>query len=294
VKHVININADLEAATHYGKTIALVGDAKPTLGKLVKKLKDRGINPQTSPSPWVAECARNRQTWIDFKRQRYNHPTLYDPVWGQEVLTQPAAIHAASSWAIANKVVSFFDAGDVQANGFQIFEPESIGQVFTDGGASYMGFAASALLSTALAAEPYYGLAFSGDGSFTMSPQILLDGVQHGARGCILLFDNRRMAAISGLQNAQYGHDFATNDSIEVDYVAWAKAIKDINAMHGGYSTASLVSALDQARSYPGLSLIHLPVYYGLDDLGGMGVFGKWNVGNWSEETQNLRHQIGL
>jgi 3D-(3,5/4)-trihydroxycyclohexane-1,2-dione acylhydrolase (decyclizing) len=157
-----------------------------------------------------------------------------------------------------------------------------------------MGFAASALLSTAMSREPFYGLAFSGDGSFTMAPQILLDGVQYGARGCILLLDNRRMAAISALQNAQYGHDFATNDSVEVDYVACARAIKGLQALHGGYSTASLTEALDQARSFQGLSLIHLPVYYGPDELGGMGVFGRWNVGTWSEDTQTLRHQIGL
>jgi 3D-(3,5/4)-trihydroxycyclohexane-1,2-dione acylhydrolase (decyclizing) len=294
VKHVININTDLEAATHYGKTTALVGDAGPTLGKLIDKLKARGAAPPSGPSPWFTDCARERQAWIDFKHERYKHPTLYDPVWGREVLTQPAAIHAAAVWAIANQAVSFFDAGDVQANGFQIFEPGMLGQVFSDSGASYMGFAASALLSTAMSREPFYGLAFSGDGSFTMAPQILLDGVQYGARGCILLLDNRRMAAISALQNAQYGHDFATNDSVEVDYVACARAIKGLQALHGGCSTASLTEALDQARSFQGLSLIHLPVYYGPDELGGMGVFGRWNVGTWSEDTQTLRHQIGL
>ena len=60
--------------------------------------------------------------------------------------------------------------------------------------------------------KPFYGLAFSGDGSFTMNPQILIDGVEHGARGCILLLDNRRMAAISGLQYAQYNKEHATSD----------------------------------------------------------------------------------
>jgi hypothetical protein len=40
--------------------------------------------------------------------------------------------------------------------------------------------------------------------------------------------------------------------------------------------------------------LIHLKVYYGPDPLGGMGVYGRWNVGNWSEEVQALRHKIGL
>jgi len=127
-----------------------------------------------------------------------------------------------------------------------------------------------------------------------MNPQILLDGAEHGAQGCILLFDNRRMGAISGLQLDQYGRDFATNDRVAVDYAAWASAIKGVQGLHGGHTTESLVAALDQARAYTGLSLIHLPVYFGPHELGGMGVFGRWNVGNWSVATQRLRHEIGL
>lgn len=294
VQRVININTDPEAAMHYGRTIALVGDAGPTLRKLIDVLGQRSKESLETDSTWLAECSRQRQVWNEFKAQRYNRPTLFDEGWGREVLTQPAAIKAAIDWAMQNGAVSFFDAGDVQANGFQIAEPECPGQVFTDTGASYMGFAASALLATAVAHEPFYALAFSGDGSFTMNSQILIDGVQHGARGCVLIFDNRRMAAISGLQAAQFNYDFATRDEVEVDYVAWGKAIKGVNALHGGYRIDSLVASLDQARAYCGLSLIHIPVYYGSDELGGMGVFGRWNVGNWSAETQALRHKIGL
>lgn len=29
-------------------------------------------------------------------------------------------------------------------------------------------------------------------------------------------------------------------------------------------------------------------------ELGGMGAFGRWNVGNWCDEVQALRHKIGL
>jgi hypothetical protein len=42
----------------------------------------------------------------------------------------------------------------VQANGFQIVEDERTGDTFTEAGASYMGFAASALLGAALAEKP--------------------------------------------------------------------------------------------------------------------------------------------
>jgi 3D-(3,5/4)-trihydroxycyclohexane-1,2-dione acylhydrolase (decyclizing) len=292
VETVININADMEAALHYGKTIPLIGDSAATLRKLNEILRARGIA-QKKPSSWLTHCQAKRKEWDDFREERYRNPCLYDDLWGREVLTQPAAIKVATDWARENDVITFFDAGDVQANGFQIVEDDRLGRTFTDSGASYMGFAVSALLSTALASKPFYGMALSGDGSFTMNPQILIDGIAHGANGCIVILDNRRMGAISGLQTAQYSHIYATGDSIEVDYVAWAQSVKGVAAFFGGYSTDSLRDALNKARSH-GLSVIHVPVYYGDHPLGGMGVFGRWNVGNWCEETQKIRHKIGL
>jgi 3D-(3,5/4)-trihydroxycyclohexane-1,2-dione acylhydrolase (decyclizing) len=242
----------------------------------------------------MKECTAKRKEWEEFKQKRYQSPTLYDDVWEREVLTQPAAIKTATDFARRNDWVSFFDAGDVQANGFQVVEDDRTGRTFTDTGASYMGFAVSALLSTAIASRPFYGLALTGEGSFFMNPQILIDGVEHGARGCILLMDNRRMAAISALQKDQYGAEHATSDGVEVDYVAMARSIKGINALYGGGSPEELQAALRKARDYEGLSLIHLPVYYGDHELGGLGAFGRWNVGNWVHETQKLRHKIGL
>jgi len=291
---VVNINGDVEAATHYGKTTALIGDVAATLRALNAALRERGGKAGAAPSAWLAACQAKRRAWDAFRQARYDASLLYDPVWGGEVLTQPAAIKVATDWARAHDAVTFFDAGDVQANGFQVVEDDRLGRTYTETGASYMGFAVSALLSTALASQPFYGLALSGDGSFTMNPQILIDGVEHGARGCILLLDNRRMAAISGLQEAQYNDVYATNDGVAVDYLAWARAIRGVQALDGGRSPEALRVALDVARAYEGLSLIHVPVYWGSDPLGGMGVFGRWNVGNWCVETQALRHEIGL
>jgi 3D-(3,5/4)-trihydroxycyclohexane-1,2-dione acylhydrolase (decyclizing) len=301
VKQVININAEIEAAIdynsdgHLGGSIALVGDIRLTLQQLLQEMRRGRRKNGGKPSDWLKECSAKRIEWEQFKRQRYEHPLLYDAVWEKEVLTQPAVIKAAADWADSKKdVIKFFDAGDVQANGFQIVEDESPGLTFTETGASYMGFAVSALLSTAAADSRFYGLAFTGDGSFSMNPQVLIDGVQHGARGCILLLDNRRMGAITGLQMAQYGHGFATGDSVAVDYVAWAGSIKGILALDGGVTPKGLRAALDRAYAFDGLSLVHVPVYFGEDEMGGMGVYGRWNVGNWCESTQALRHDIGL
>jgi 3D-(3,5/4)-trihydroxycyclohexane-1,2-dione acylhydrolase (decyclizing) len=243
---------------------------------------------------WLAECSEKRQEWESFKQKRFQTVSLYDDFWGREVLTQPVVIKTATDWARANQALSIFDAGDVQANGFQISEDEKVGQTFTETGASYMGFAPSALLASAMADKPFYAVALTGDGSFIMNPQVLIDGTEYGAQGCILLLDNNRMAAISGLQKAQYGHDFATNHKKPIDYLAWGSSVLNVLTLKCEPTVQGLQEALNKAKAHKGLSLIHVPVYYGINEMGGMGVFGRWNVGTWSEETQALRHKIGL
>jgi len=293
-QRVININTDPHAALHYGRSIPLVGDAAATLEGLNHRLAKLPAKVTEGMSPWFAACYQQREAWEQFKLERYRNPCLHDELWGRKVLTQPAAIKLATGWARQKGAVSFFDAGDVQANGFQVVECDRLGCVFTETGASYMGWASSALLAGGLAAQPFYGLALTGDGSFIMNPQVLIDAVAQGVRGCLLVMDNRRMAAISGLQKAQYGVEHATWDHVAVDYVQLGGAVEGVLSIHGGYTIERLHAALESAWAHPGLSLIHLPVYYGDDPLGGMGAYGRWNVGNWVAGTQQLRHDIGI
>ncbi len=292
VKKVIGINGGIKEATHYNQNTALVGDVAATLTQLNTLLKARPE--KVTASPWMEACSAKKKEWEAFKAERYNTPVLQDEVWGREILTQPAAIKTVTDWAREQDAVTFFDAGDVQANGFQIVEDDRLGRTFTDTGASYMGFAASAVMASAMADDSFYAVAMTGDGCFMMNPQILIDGVQHGAKGCVVVFDNRRMAAISGLQNAQFGVDYATNDEVAVDYAAMARSVQGVEAFHGGHSVEELLAALNSAKAHDGLSLIHVPVYSGENELGGMGVFGRWNVGNWCDDVQALRHDIGL
>jgi 3D-(3,5/4)-trihydroxycyclohexane-1,2-dione acylhydrolase (decyclizing) len=290
VKRVININADVEDATHYNHTLALVGDVRRTLQQLNAAL---GAG-KTARENWLNACGEKKSEWQSLKEQRISNPILFDEYWNCPVLTQPAAIKLVTDWAKEKGAVCFFDAGDVQANGFQIVEDEHPRQTFTEAGASYMGFAVSALLATGVASNPFYAVALTGDGSFTMNPQILVDGAEHGARGCIVILDNGRMGAITGLQNDQYGHGFATWNTVHVDYLAWARAVPGVVALNGGHTPETLTAALIEADRHDGLTLIHVPVYFGPDARGGMGVYGRWNVGNWCEVVQALRHQIGL
>ena len=284
-KAVININGDLADALHYNKTLPLIGDISAVAERLTAKLeKSRAV---ANNNAWLKTCTAKKAEWTAYKRQRFECPPLHDEAWQKPVLPQPAAIKIVADFAKEIGAAKFFDAGDVQANGFQIVEDDRTGDTFTESGASYMGFAPSALLASALAEKPRYGIAFCGDGSFMMNPQILVDAVEHGVRGMIVIFDNRRMAAITGLQLAQYKAEFCTNDRVAVDYQKLAAAISGVMAVSGGDTANSLRAALKTAHGNNGLSVIHVPVYCGSDELGGLGAWGEWNVGNWCEDVQS-------
>lgn len=281
---VININGDFADATHYNKTLALVGDIGAVAERLAAKLEKLGA--AKNKSAWLKACAAKKREWADYKAKRYACPPLVDEAWQKPVLTQPAAIKIVADFAKEIGAAKFFDAGDVQANGFQIVEDDRSGDTFTEAGASYMGFAPSALLGAALADRPRYAIAFCGDGSFMMNPQILIDAVEHKVRGTIVIFDNRRMAAISGLQLAQYAQEFRTNDTVAVDYVQLARAVAGVLALSGGDSADALRAALKSAHAYAGLAVVHVPVYCGPHELSGLGAWGEWNVGNWVADVQ--------
>jgi 3D-(3,5/4)-trihydroxycyclohexane-1,2-dione acylhydrolase (decyclizing) len=287
---VININGDPADATHYNRTVALVGSIDAVVERLVTAIEKGGRRAAEHAAPWLSACAQQKARWAALREERCGAPPLDDPVWGRPVLTQPAAIGVVDAFARRVGAVKYFDAGDVQANGFQIVADDAPDETFTDTGASYMGFAASGLLASAIADDGRYCIALAGDGSFFMNPQILVDGVAHGVRGAVVVLDNRRMAAISGLQTDQYGHDFATCDAVAVDYVALVGAVRGVKALFGGFDRTTLEAALQAAHEYDGLSLIHVPVYWGSDPRGGMGVYGRWNVGSWCDEVQDRYH----
>lgn len=296
VRHVININADLADATHYNRTIPLVGDLGAVIDRLLEALGNaERLEPVAlAASTWRSACAGKKDEWRALRDERARAAPMLDPAWGREVMTQPSAVAIVQAFAYRVNALKVFDAGDVQANGFQLNADATPFETVTESGASYMGFAVSSLLAAAAADTPRTMIAFSGDGSFMMNPQILVDAVAHRVRGMIVVFDNRRMGAISSLQQAQYGHDFGTNDRVEVDYVAMANAVRGVKGVFGGCSASELERALEEAYAHEGLSVVHVPVYWGEEPEAGMGAYGRWNVGPWVHDVERLYAEQSL
>lgn len=287
VKHVINLNADVFDALHYNNTTTLIGDLKQTLLILIAELEALNLS-KPSNSDWLKQCGVKKEEWAQYKSLVLTHNTAFDASRKETVLTQPFVISETLKWVEAHGYKVFFDAGDVQANGFQVAEVNSEGWYFTESGSSYMGFAASAVLAGGISNEKFYAVAVTGDGSFVMNPQILIDAVHTKTSGCIVVLDNRRMGAISSLQNDQYANAFATSDQVVVDFAAMAGAVDGVLGLYGGTSPEEFHAALAKASTHVGLTLIHVPVYFG-DEVGaGLGSYGRWNVGPWSHDVEDL------
>ncbi len=130
-KAVININGDLADALHYNHTTALIGD----IGVVVRRLADRveKLGPLSAvKSAWLKECAAKKAEWQHYKRARFEAAPIHDEVWKRAVLPQPAAIKIVADFAKQIGAAKLFDAGDVQANGFQIVEDDRTGDTFTE------------------------------------------------------------------------------------------------------------------------------------------------------------------
>ena len=61
-----------------------------------------------------------------------------------------------------------------------------------------------------------------------------------------------------------------------------------MKGVFGGYGAAELERALGEAYAHEGLSVVHVPVYWGEAPEAGMGAYGRWNVGPWVHDVERL------
>ena len=73
-----------------------------------------------------------------------------------------------------------------------------------------------------------------------------------------------------------------------------ARVCYGVQAFPGGTHRETLIEALEQAHQHQGLSVVHLPVYFGPHEMGNLGAWGQWNVGNWCQEVQKEHQRLGL
>ncbi len=64
--------------------------------------------------------------------------------------------------------------------------------------------------------------------------------------------------------------------------------MRGVYAVRAGPTEDALKQALAEAYEHDGLSLVHVPVFWGDADRNSLGAYGRWNVGPWVTEVEAL------
>lgn len=280
-RQFININLDPVAAMRYDG-IPVIGDAGLALADIAAEL-ERG--PALRPdAEWLGEIADRKAKWAEYLNGYFEHPVVNGR------LTQPAAIKAIDEQVNRCRGLKIYDAGDVQAHGFQIarhLEPKTF---LNETGNSCMGFAISAAFALGLIPGGKYPTAIVGDGSFLMQAQVIRDMVKHGANCTVVVLDNQAMGAITALQWAQQYAPFATADRKDLPPVDYRRLGESMGC--AGFATEanveSVAAALESARAYRGPAVVDIKVAMSRDRYAALDAFGRWNVGPWSAEVERI------
>ena len=280
-KAFINVNLNAVEAQRY-QGIAVVGDARAAVEEMLIELRK---GPRIEPdSKWQAALGRAKKKWDTYLQSFFDHPVINGK------LTQPAAIKAIDDYVNGIGGIKIFDAGDVQAHGFQICRHEQPKTYLNETGNSCMGFGICAAFGLGLVRGGRYPTAIIGDGSFLMQAQAIRDMVKHKSNCTIVVLDNQAMGAITALQWAQEYKGFATVDPTRLQPVDYAMLARSMGCRTYAprASTDSLTDALDQAFHQEGPAVIDVKVHLGPEEYAALGAFGRWNVGPWSEQVEKI------
>ena len=108
---------------HYANTVGLPGDISAVIARLLERVARSNAVDPAAKAAWLDACARQEAGMARLQaRALRGRPDARRGV-GQAGAGQPAAIKIAADFAKSIGAAKYFDAGDVQANGFHARQP---------------------------------------------------------------------------------------------------------------------------------------------------------------------------
>jgi len=227
---LIHLDLDqLEIGKNYPVEIGIVGDAKATLGLLIKDLEAIVGMRKYEDLPWVKRMRRLKKDWegsLEKARSSSKSPPTVPRLLKElrSILDRDAIVLGEAGWA----QIFLFQQ-------FPVYLPRTH---ISSGGFSTMGFSVPAAIGAKLAQPERQVVACPGDGGFLMTLHEVATAVQYNIATVTIIINNLGWLCIRDLQWIQCakGRDIATMFNYEdgkpydIDFEAFAKSFKAYGA----------------------------------------------------------------
>lgn len=227
---LIHLDIDqLEIGKNYPVEIGIVGDAKATLGLLIKDLESIVGMRKYQNLPWVKRMLRLKKDWeesLEKARSSSKSPPTVPRLLKElrSILDRDAIVLGEAGWA----QIFLFQQ-------FPVYLPRTH---ISSGGFSTMGFSVPAAIGGKLAQPERQVVACPGDGGFLMTLHEVATAVQYNIATVTIIINNLGWLCIRDLQWIQCakGRDVATMFNYEdgkpydIDFEAFAKSFKAYGA----------------------------------------------------------------
>jgi len=192
---VIHIDIDeTEIGKNVPTTVGIVGDAKATLGDLIRALRARGKKRNYKSGPYYKEIERYRKSW----EEELVEMREVDPMCMSRILKEVRDF-------LKRDAIVVTSAGLPQEYACQQFPMYHPRTFITSGGYSTMGFGVGASIGAKLAAPGKQVLDIEGDGSFLQTGEEMTTARQYGIPIVTLILNNFGWISIRDHQINQHG-----------------------------------------------------------------------------------------
>lgn len=191
----------------YPVSLAVIGDLKPTLGRMVEAVEKITLN------------AKGREA--DLARRKINSDFFSAPeTTSDAVPALPQRIVREIDQALDDQTLITLDAGNNRLWMSHFYQCKKPGTVFCPGGAAGMGYGPPAALGLKLLFPDRPVLSVCGDGGFAMVPHVLSTARQYRLNVVFLIMNNSGLGMVRDIQ----ADKVIASDFLPTDFARIAEA----------------------------------------------------------------------
>ena len=279
-------NDPSEIGRNYPAHLGILGDVRASLEVLVRRAREKIKAAPKRYDDWVGKLNECKKIWDDYQR----------PFEGSDQSPlRPERLLKGLSNVIPENAIFATDVGVHHNWVVQLWKARRARHLLQSWGFASMGFATCGILGAKLAQPESPAIAVVGDGSFLMTPHILLTAKEYDIPAVWVVWNNYGYCSIRDMQLGMFGQELATSFQIDktkqlfsTDFVMLAKSmgvdaarVDRANDLEGVLETA-----IKANRPY----LVEVPVDREIRPVG----TGTWQLPPFPHAEPNFRKLAGL